>query len=129
MPRSAARTRHGTVPCGHILARAMDSFPLAARANRAFAEQDFSTAISLYTEALDEDEGNCTLLWCAYLFVTLDHRRLQLMLLLSSNRSAAHYKMELYKTSLKDADAAISIDPNCTKAWFRKGVYFFPSLL
>jgi hypothetical protein len=29
--------------------------------------------------------------------------------------------MELYKTSIKDADAAIEIDPNFTKAWYRKG--------
>ena len=41
----------------------MDGFPLPARANRAFAEQDYSTAISLYNEALEEDEDNCTLLW------------------------------------------------------------------
>lgn len=34
--------------------------------------------------------------------------------------------MELYKTSLKDADAAIAIDPNCTKAWYRKGLKPFP---
>jgi hypothetical protein len=33
--------------------------------------------------------------------------------------------MELYKTSLKDADAAIAIDPNCTKAWFRKGPFSY----
>ena len=41
----------------------MDKFPVAARANRAFAEGDFSTAISLYNEALEEDEDNCALLW------------------------------------------------------------------
>jgi hypothetical protein len=43
----------------------MDGFPLAARANRAFVEQDYPAAISLYTEALDEDDSNCSLLWWA----------------------------------------------------------------
>jgi hypothetical protein len=41
----------------------MDGFPLAARANRAFVEQDYSTAIALYNEALEEDENNCSLIW------------------------------------------------------------------
>ncbi len=38
-----------------------------------------------------------------------------------SNRSAAYFAMELYKTSVIDAEAAISVDPLCTKAWERKG--------
>jgi tetratricopeptide (TPR) repeat protein len=29
--------------------------------------------------------------------------------------------MELFKTAIKDADAALAIDPTCTKAWERKG--------
>ena len=29
--------------------------------------------------------------------------------------------MELYKTAIKDADAALEVDPSCTKAWERRG--------
>jgi hypothetical protein len=49
----------------------MDGFPLAARANRAFALHDYSTAISLYNEALEEDEDNCMLLWWVLVFVRI----------------------------------------------------------
>ena len=41
----------------------MENFPLAVQANRAYAEQDYSSAIALLTEALEEEEDNCLLLW------------------------------------------------------------------
>ena len=37
------------------------------------------------------------------------------------NRSGAYYKMELLKLALKDADAALAIDPASQKAYMRKG--------
>ena len=65
------------------------------------ATQEYSTAIKHYTEALEEDEEDITAL---------------------CNRSAAYYCMELYKTSLKDADAVLAIDNTCAKAWERRGL-------
>ena len=49
--------------------------------------QDYSTAIKHYTEALEDDEEDVVALL---------------------NRSAAYYCMDLFKTSLKDADAALA---------------------
>jgi tetratricopeptide (TPR) repeat protein len=63
--------------------------------------QDYSAAIKHYTEALEEDEEDITAL---------------------CNRSAAYYCMELFKTSLKDADAVLAIDNTCAKAWERRGL-------
>jgi len=79
----------------------MTEFSALVCGNRAFVEKDYSSAIKHYTAALEEDEEDINAL---------------------CNRSAAYCAMELYKTSVKDAEAAISIDENCTKAWERKGL-------
>ena len=34
--------------------------------------------------------------------------------------------MELFKTSLKDADAVLAIDNTCAKAWERRGLVLTP---
>ncbi|KAJ1469465.1 hypothetical protein T484DRAFT_1851709, partial [Baffinella frigidus] len=78
----------------------MAAFPPLVRGNRMFAQGDFSGAIVHYTEAIDDDDTDVTAL---------------------CNRSAAYIAMELYKTAIKDADAALAVDPSCTKAWERKG--------
>ena len=65
------------------------------------AWQDYGAAIKCYTAALEEDEEDCVAL---------------------CNRSAAYYCMELFKTSLKDADAALAIDNTCAKAWERRAL-------
>ena len=63
--------------------------------------QDYSAAIKHYTVALEDDEEDITAL---------------------CNRSAAYYCMDLFKTSLKDANAALAIDNTCAKAWERRGL-------
>jgi len=63
--------------------------------------QDWGAAIKNYTEALEDDEEDVAAL---------------------CNRSAAYYCMELYKTSLKDADAVLAVDNTCAKAWERRGL-------
>ena len=63
--------------------------------------QDYSTAIKHYTEALEDDEEDVVALL---------------------NRSAAYYCMDLFKTSLKDADAALALDNTNAKAWERRGL-------
>jgi len=63
--------------------------------------QDYSTAIKHYTEALEDDEEDVVALL---------------------NRSAAYYCMDLFKTSLKDADAVLAMDNTNAKAWERRGL-------
>eukprot|EP00281_Chroomonas_sp_CCMP1168_P003362 CAMPEP_0206263972 /NCGR_PEP_ID=MMETSP0047_2-20121206/29128_1 /ASSEMBLY_ACC=CAM_ASM_000192 /TAXON_ID=195065 /ORGANISM="Chroomonas mesostigmatica_cf, Strain CCMP1168" /LENGTH=132 /DNA_ID=CAMNT_0053691599 /DNA_START=166 /DNA_END=561 /DNA_ORIENTATION=- len=77
----------------------MEDVSSCVKGNMAFAQKDFSGAIKHYTEALEDDEENVVVL---------------------CNRSAAYYEMELYKTSLKDAEAAATLDPFCIKALDRK---------
>lgn len=71
------------------------------KGNEAFKEQDFPQAATSYTEALA--------LWSE------DHITL-------TNRAAAFLKMGHPEKALKDAEAAIKVEPKWVKAHFRKGL-------
>lgn len=72
-----------------------------ATANQFFSTNKYDLAIDSYSSALLLTPSSIPLL---------------------TNRSLAHYKLELYQASLQDADAAIALDEKCVKAYFRKAM-------
>lgn len=77
---------------------------LKSKGNAAMAQKDFSSAIALYTKALDLYPGNAIYL---------------------SNRAAAFSAAKDHESARTDAEAAVAIDPNYTKAWSRLGLAKF----
>ena len=76
---------------------------LIVEANRAFVDEDFDTAVELYTQAIDESPSSD-----AY-----------------SSRASVHLKMENYTEAVADATMAIKLQPTNSKAHLRKGVACF----
>ncbi|KAI8895547.1 Metallo-dependent phosphatase-like protein [Globomyces pollinis-pini] len=72
---------------------------LKSVANKHFANHDYENAIDFYTQAISFNPKAP-----AYF----------------SNRSIAHFKMELYGAALSDATEAIQLDPNFVKAYYRR---------
>lgn len=68
------------------------------------ATKDYAAAIALYTQALALHPGNAVFL---------------------SNRAAAHSANKDHASAKVDAEAAVAIDPNYTKAWSRLGLARF----
>lgn len=77
---------------------------LKAKGNRAMASKDYPTAIDMYTQALALYPGNAIYL---------------------SNRAAAYSAARDHASARTDAEAAVSLDPNYTKAWSRLGLARF----
>ncbi|KOS22303.1 Small glutamine-rich tetratricopeptide repeat-containing protein 2 [Escovopsis weberi] len=77
---------------------------LKSRGNAAMAQKDYSTAIDLYTQALQLHPSNAVFL---------------------SNRAAAHSANKDHASAMIDAEAAVAIDPSYTKAWSRLGLACF----
>ncbi|KAI0838842.1 hsc70 cochaperone [Hypoxylon sp. FL0890] len=77
---------------------------LKAKGNRAMASKDYPTAIDLYTQALALYPSNAIYL---------------------SNRAAAYSAARDHASARADAEAAVRIDPNYTKAWSRLGLARF----
>jgi serine/threonine-protein phosphatase 5 len=76
-----------------------EAVELKARANKAFTSHNFTTAVKLYTEAIEKNSNDSTL-WC--------------------NRAYARMKLEEYGYALNDASQAIQLDPKYAKAYYRR---------
>lgn len=90
----ASSPAHGTSPVDQTL-----SDELKEKGNFAFAAGRFGLAVDFYTHALAASSS-------AALF---------------ANRAFAHLKSEAFGSAIVDADAALSIDPTFTKAYYRRG--------
>jgi small glutamine-rich tetratricopeptide repeat-containing protein alpha len=77
---------------------------LKSKGNAAMASKDYPTAIDLYTQALALHPANAVYL---------------------SNRAAAHSAARDHRSARADAEAAVAIDANYTKAWSRLGLAKF----
>lgn len=81
------------------------NFEIAERikvsANEAFKTNKFSTAIELYSKAI-ELNGSNAVYW--------------------ANRAFAHIKLEEYGSAILDATKVIEIDPKYSKGFYRRGV-------
>ncbi|EHA57686.1 Hsc70 cochaperone [Pyricularia oryzae 70-15] len=77
---------------------------LKSKGNAAMAQKDYPQAIDLYTQALALHPGNAIYL---------------------SNRAAAHSAAKDHESARADAEAAVAVDPNYTKAWSRLGLARF----
>lgn len=77
---------------------------LKVQGNRAMAGKDYPTAIELYSKAVKLDPRNPIFL---------------------SNRAAAYSAARDHDSARNDAEAAVKIDPNYTKAWSRLGLARF----
>ncbi|KAH7039770.1 TPR domain-containing protein [Microdochium trichocladiopsis] len=77
---------------------------LKGQGNRAMSQQDYQTAIDLYSQALALHPGNAIFL---------------------SNRAAAYSALKDHESARADAEAAVDIDPKYTKAWSRLGLARF----
>ncbi|EGY18027.1 hypothetical protein VD0002_g4258 [Verticillium dahliae] len=74
---------------------------LKNQGNKAFAEHDWPTAISFYTQAIDLNDKEPTYF---------------------TNRAQAHIKAESYGYAIADCDKAIALNPKLVKAYFRRGL-------
>eukprot|EP00033_Pygsuia_biforma_P000938 GCRY01001080.1.p1 GENE.GCRY01001080.1~~GCRY01001080.1.p1 ORF type:complete len:486 (+),score=146.74 GCRY01001080.1:152-1609(+) len=72
--------------------------------NLAFKKQQWHESVDLYSKAIEINPKST-----AYL----------------GNRAFAHLKLENYGSCIQDAEAAIDIDPNYTKAYYRRGNALF----
>lgn len=74
---------------------------LKVQGNRAMALKDYPEAIAKYTEAIGLDPSNVVYL---------------------SNRAAAHSSSQKHDKAVEDAEKAIELDPNFSKAYSRLGL-------
>ena len=74
---------------------------LKEQGTKAFQAKDFAAAVDLYTQALAENASDHTIL---------------------GNRSAANYQLKKYDEALADAEQCISIKPDWSKGYQRKGM-------
>ncbi|KAH6658782.1 serine/threonine-protein phosphatase [Verticillium dahliae] len=74
---------------------------LKNQGNKAFAEHDWPTAISFYTQAIDLNDKEPTYF---------------------TNRAQGSIKAESYGYAIADCDKAIALNPKLVKAYFRRGL-------
>ena len=74
---------------------------LKARGNKAFAGHDWPAAVDFYTQAIDKYDQDPTFF---------------------SNRAQANIKLEAYGYAIADATAAIKLDSNFVKAYYRRAI-------
>ncbi|KAI0982919.1 hypothetical protein GJ496_003778 [Pomphorhynchus laevis] len=72
--------------------------------NTAFANNDFTSAINLYTLALQQNDDDCFLNTVKCL----------------NNRAICHFKLDQFSECLKDACKALELNPNNLKSKYRK---------
>jgi suppressor of G2 allele of SKP1 len=77
---------------------------LANEANALFVDEDFDSALDLYSKAIEVSPQ------CAELYIL---------------RAAVHLKMDNFTSAIADSNKAISLDPNNSKAYLRKGIACF----
>lgn len=80
------------------IARAVE---LKNQGNKALLSNHFQDAIDLYTQAIELDGSNAVYF---------------------ANRAQAYIKEEMYGAAVEDASSAIRLDPNYTKAYYRRAV-------
>ena len=74
---------------------------LRARGNELFKDGSFEEAVATYSRAIEEEGDSAAL---------------------RSNRSAASVGLKHFAAALEDADAALSLQPGWSKAFYRRGV-------
>lgn len=105
---AAASSSSSTTPAaaaGQVTEEAKkEAESLKSKGNAAMAQKDYQKAIDLYTQALSLHPGNAIFL---------------------SNRAAAYSAAKDHESARADAEAAVAVDPNYTKAWSRLGLARF----
>ncbi|CAK7203998.1 Small glutamine-rich tetratricopeptide repeat-containing protein 2 [Sporothrix eucalyptigena] len=101
---AAASSSADAAPASPSAATLKEAESLKSKGNAAMAQKDYPTAINLYTQALALHPQNAIYL---------------------SNRAAAHSAAKDHASARTDAEAAVAIDPNYTKAWSRLGLAKF----
>ncbi|EFX01647.1 hsc70 cochaperone [Grosmannia clavigera kw1407] len=106
MPESPSSTSASVpTPSGLVTEAAKkEAEGLKSKGNSAMAQKDYAGAIDLYTKALGLYPRNAIYL---------------------SNRAAAYSAAKDHESAKTDAEAAVAIDPNYTKAWSRLGLAKF----
>ncbi|KAG5368851.1 Small glutamine-rich tetratricopeptide repeat-containing protein 2 [Yarrowia sp. C11] len=79
---------------------------LKLEGNKALSQRNFEESVDLYTQAIDIDANNAVYY---------------------SNRAAAYSQLQLHDNAIADADAAIRVDPNYSKAYSRLGLAKYAS--
>jgi small glutamine-rich tetratricopeptide repeat-containing protein alpha len=105
-PGTAGTTSEGPVPKSSEESKPKSSATpesdrLKSEGNAAMGRKDYDAAISLYTEALEIAPSHTVYL---------------------SNRAAAYSASGQHENAAADAELAVSIDPNYSKAWSRLGL-------
>ncbi|OAA61807.1 hsc70 cochaperone [Niveomyces insectorum RCEF 264] len=104
-PAPAAAAAAAAAPSASVTEEAKkEAESLKSKGNAAMAQKDYPAAIDLYTKALSLYPGNAIYL---------------------SNRAAAYSAAKDHESARADAEAAVAIDPNYTKAWSRLGLAKF----
>lgn len=101
---SASSSASASTPAPVTEAAKKEAEGLKSKGNAAMAQKDYPTAINLYTQALALHADNAIYL---------------------SNRAAAYSAAKDHASARKDAEAAVAINPNYTKAWSRLGLAKF----
>lgn len=102
---AAAAGESAAAPAGQVTEAAKkEAESLKSKGNAAMAQKDYAKAIDLYTQALSLHPGNAIFL---------------------SNRAAAYSAAKDHESARADAEAAVAVDPNYTKAWSRLGLARF----
>ncbi|OQU91535.1 uncharacterized protein LOC8065191 isoform X2 [Sorghum bicolor] len=83
---------------------------LKGHGNACFSRREFREALGHYSQAL------------RHVPITSDDMDVKLVSAIYVNRASTMHKLGLFKESLRDCDRAISISPNYSKAWYRKGM-------
>jgi len=99
-PDASSSTPPSTT-AGPTDAQRKEAEALKSKGNAAMASKDYPTAIDLYSKALSLVPGNSIFL---------------------SNRAAAYSASADHESARVDAEAAVSADPQYTKAWSRLGL-------
>lgn len=75
---------------------------LEKQANAAFVEEEFDSAVELYTKAISANPSNAASLF--------------------TNRAQAHIKLHNFTDAVADCNRAIELNPSVSKAFYRKGI-------
>ncbi|CAL4934275.1 unnamed protein product [Urochloa decumbens] len=83
---------------------------LKGQGNACFSRREFGEALRFYSQAL------------RHVPINSDGMDVNLASAIYVNRASTMHKLGLFKESLRDCDRAITISPNYSKAWYRKGM-------
>ncbi|KAG6555816.1 hypothetical protein Mapa_002456 [Marchantia paleacea] len=77
---------------------------LGRKADKAFVDEEYETSVQLYSDAIQLNPCDAVLF---------------------ASRAQAYLKLELYTDAIADTNKAIDLNPDLTRAYFRKGVACF----